>query len=380
MVKRKSTPRRKVVRKTKRSKASGSKKTTKTVNRSVMKTGSNAAHHAVRVQPFSGATSQPKIPDGLFTSSLSRRLQNVTEIVNDNGSMGATEMWIVFAPTLGVPLCVMNSADGKAKRGTSAFDPQFIGFPNQSVQLQNFTPGTNTPVWPALAATAYEITNYSGFAQWRVVSQGLRMELVNTDDENDGWFEAFRFNWRAAAKDLLLTPLDGGTTANPIGCAPNPNTLHPYISTLAPVEQPGYATGLLKDLKKYDFKLHPQSTTHDPVTIKERTGYTAGTELNISGTLGSALGLDEGNNTANVLMDSLVDKNMDWICIKLHCRDSATLGGSKFMLNAIQNIEFAVAPESDMATFQTINKHDPKTAKVADAMNNNPTVIEARRK
>lgn len=379
MVKRKSTPRRKVARKTKRRTASSSKKTTKTVSRSVTKSGSNTAHHAVRMQPFSGATSQPKIPDGLFTSSLSRRLQNVTEIVNDSGTMGNTEMWIIMAPTLGVPICVMNSADGKSKRGTSSFDPQFIGFPNQSVQLYNFLPGTNTPVWPAVASTAYEITNYSGFAQWRIVSQGLRMELVNTDDENDGWFEAFRFNWRVAPKDLMLTPIDGTTTDTTIGCAPNPNYLHPYITTLAPVEQPGYATGLLKDLKKYEFKLHPQSTTHDPVVIKERYGYTAGTELNLSGSLGNALVLDEGNNTANVMADGLVDNNMDWICIKLHCRN-ATLGGSKFMLNAIQNLEFAVAPESDLATFQTVNKHDPKTAKVADAINNNPTVIEARRK
>lgn len=390
MVKRKSIPRKKPrkTKKVKKSSSTKSKGTAKVPSRQLMKVGANSAHHAVRVAPFSSATSQPKIPDGLFTSSLSRRLQQVTEIQNSNGGdMGNTDMWCIFSPTLGIPLTVLNSEDGLSKRPNSSENPQYVGCPGQSVTIKLEQFGTGT-VWPPVDATDYTVFNDSGFAQWRIVSQGLRLELLNTDEENDGWFEAFRFNWRAQCEDLCLTPLNGSTgPSKQLGCAVNPTELKPYLETISAVEQPGYQTGLLRDLKKFEFMLHPQSTTHDPVVLKDTYSITN----NISEALASGafyspytetLNLKGGDPIAQQIMDGLVDMNMDWLCIKLHCRvnnNTSANNGSKFICNVMQNVEFAAAPGSDLATFQSVNKHDPKSAKVTDSLNNDPKSVNMRR-
>lgn len=343
----------------------------------VVKASSNTAHHAVRMNPFSSATAQPKIPDGILTSSLSRRCQNVLEIQNANGTLGQQIMHIFFAPTLGVPLTVLNSVGGFLKRSTSPVQPQFVGFPGQSIGFNTIQGG---PKFPANAGQNVVLQNQCGFSKWRVVSQGLRMELNNTAEEDDGWFEVCRFNWNRNPETLCLVPIDGSTTDTTLGYAPEPVSLWSEYSSMAMVEQPGYKTGVLKDLKNLEFKLLPQSATHEPVNLSDKIEMVDGTDLFFDTTEKT---YDHRATAPSVQsMNQGCDPNMDWIYIRLHCRtnNGNSSNGSKLITNVIQSLEMAYTPDSDFATFQTINKLDPKTSKVADQMNNNLDGFHRRRK
>ena len=172
MVKRKSTPRKKkaVKRRVNIKKRKVSNSTTKTPSKKILKSGSNAAHHAVRMSPFSNATAQPKIPDGMFTSSLSRRLQSVTQIQNTSSNdtaLGNSTMYVVLSPTLGVPALVLNSATGGSSN--AFWTPQFIGCFGQGVHFQNQFSGGQVK-WPPhnslQTSKNQQIANLCGFAQW----------------------------------------------------------------------------------------------------------------------------------------------------------------------------------------------------------------------
>ena len=349
-----------------------SRKTVAKPKKKIVNSSSNNAHHQVRMHAFSSATSQPKIPDGTFTSSLSRRCQNVVGIRNGDASMGDSIMYIVMGPTLGVPLLIYASEDGVSKRSVSSSDPQFVGFPGQTVGW-SFNAPNNTKVYPPVNGTEYELTHNGGFSQWRIVSQALRLELTNTDDENDGWFEACRFNFDNDNGSLQFTPLDGSTTSKFLGAAPSHNGLYNQVFSMAMVEQPSYSTGLLRDLKKYEFMLHPQSTTHDPVSITPRVKFTTGSEIKLD-TAATTCVLDETSLASTVIKDMMYDKNMDWLLLRLHCRKNsidAGSAGSAFICNVIQNLEVAFNADSDFAAFQTVNKMDKRHATVTDFINNN---------
>jgi len=344
--------------------------------------GPASAHHAVRMKPFSSATQQPKIPDGALTSSLARRMQHVFQLRNGDGSLGTDIMHLVFAPTLGVPLLAINSETGVTLRGGSGADPSFHGFSGQNVnfELQPVGGGTVESIPATTGSSRFEVHNECGFSKWRIISQGLRLELTNNDEQNEGWFEACRFNWRRKNGDLCLTPLDGTTTDTELGCAPAHQNLE-YLEPMSMVEQPGYKTGLLKDLKKYEFMLHPQSSTHDPVVLDQQFNLTEDKQYTID-TNARTMRLKDGDDDAGRLKDQMVDANMDWLYIRLHPRvnNGSSSNGSALLTSIIQNIEVAFDPASDFATFQTTNVRDKKTAQFADAINNNPDSFMARSK
>lgn len=345
-------------------------------------TKSGSAHHQVIRRPFSSATTQPKIPDGEFTHSLSRRLQNVTSFTNANAISTGDTLHVIFAPTLGIPLTIFGSVDGKTKRPLSTYHPQFVGFPGQTVGLEAFNVTLGTGTWPPGAGgDTYTFSNSGAFAKWRVVSQALRLELVNSDEENDGWWEACRFSWSPRAEHIELTPIDGGTTSNALGAAFGDYWLSQIGIPMAMVEQPGYKTGLLRDLKKMEFALHHQSTTHEPVTINEIEQSIGGTD-HLYDSSKSTVRLSATSAKANQLWRQYVDTDMDLVYMRLHCRtnNGSSSAGSKFMTNIIQNMEVNFAPTSDFAAFQTPNIHDKQTAKVLDSQNNVPDAGGNRRK
>ncbi|AXH78027.1 MAG: hypothetical protein QKB75_gp5 [Bacilladnaviridae sp.] len=336
--------------------------------------GTAAAHHQVRMHPFSKATQQPKIPDGELTTSLSRRLQAVYQLTNGNGNLGDDYMDVVFAPTLGVPLVASGSTEGVSVRNASANQASYHGFTGQTVgfTLQN-TSGSVPQVIPSTGPLTrkYEFHNECGFAKWRIVSQGVRFDLTNTDEENDGWWEACRFNWRRLNSDLCITPLDGSKTDTILGVAPS-HQVAMHLRTISLPEQSGYETGLIKDIKKHEFMLHPQSGTHDPVeldlqyNIEEVTGFNV--DVNAQ-----QLTLVDGSADSGRIKDTTVDSNLDWMYIRFHPRTNTGAGsanGSSLLTSMIQNIEVAFNPSSDFATFQTINKLDARAKKVTDEINN----------
>lgn len=432
---------------------SSSKSTLKKPKKTVMKRSSNNAHHAVRSNPFSNATAQPKIPDGLVSRSLSRRLQLTDSVTNATESTLWENdiMHIIMAPTLGVPVMILNTTTGKLKRDNPSLGyPSYYGFNDQVLKTVLTPNGSDLPLLPGTADLwdkefAYanldlfdeepfnrvsvksdapprtvngkvDLVHKADFSSWRVVSQGMRLELTNDDQTNNGWFEAVRFNWRRDNSDLGLTQLDGTTNpAQAYGVAPTVK-LGKYCATMDMVEQPGYTSGLLKDIGKVQFDLHPKSSHHDPVLMDKRiplrynSAITRSNEFvdNLAGDpapyvqpeFDDIKGIknfknfefDTSSVAANQVKDSYVDPNMDWMYIRVHCRNPATSGGgsassggpigtsigSSFMMNIIQNVEMSFSPESDFATFQTNNTKDPRTGKIADTLNDKPSATSRR--
>ena len=385
MARRKATPRRRAPRRAARRPIKRRATARKQPATSVKKQsggGSAAAHHQVRMHPFSKATQQPKIPDGELTTSLSRRLQAVYQLTNGNGTLGQDYMDVVFAPTLGVPLVASGSTEGVTVRNASANQASYHGFTGQTVgfDLQNPT-GSAPQSIPSTGpgSRSYEIHNQCGFAKWRIVSQGVRFDLTNTDEENDGWWEACRFNWRRLNSDLCITPLDGSKADTLLGVAPS-HQVAMHLRTISMPEQSGYETGLIKDIKKHEFMLHPQSGTHDPVELDKQYNIVETQSFNVD-TNAQQLSLIDGNVTAGRIKDTTVDSNMDWMYIRFHPRTNSGAGsanGSSLLTSMIQNIEVAFNPSSDFATFQTINKLDGKTKKVTDFTNNNSKASKKR--
>jgi len=364
------------------------------------------------MDPFSAATTQPKIPDGVFNTSLSRRLQNVIGINNDTGANAI--MHIIMGPTMGCPLMIMGAQDGLRSNITGSASIQHVGFPGQTVgyewtDLDNvatwFTSSGDIPV-----SNTYSLNNLGGYSSWRIVSQGLRLELTNNDQENEGWYEACRFNWQREPNALCLTSLDGTGTNPNIGFAPSPRLLdtniaplsedEAYMVTGALTEQTGYTTGLLKDIKDVQFMLHPQSVNHDPVLMNAKEyklihgSYGTTSPSNADGQYSGDSYNDVKNGVVNLspdktigvqLMKENVDPNMDWIYIRLHCRrnisgNTTNRTGSNFICHLQQNVEIQFDPKSDLVAFQTINQSSPLHATVHERMHVDTTASMSRRK
>ena len=360
----------------------------KAVKRGAVKKNPATAHHAVMVDPFSNATAQPKIPDGLVPSSLSRRMQRVLEIKNEvtsDGAFGANDVDIVIVPSLGIAAAVF----GATPKATAARDYIPIGFAGQSV-------GFNCETFPSNNSNNSVVKNETGIANWRIVSQGLKVKLNNTQEENDGWFEACRFNFSMNAGDWSLVNTDNANARDSMGLCPDVDFKSRVIDNLkaSMVEQPGYHTGLLKDIEKTQFNLNSKTpranfkSLDESYYLKSHSGSPPGTG-NIAGAVGweeNAYAVfepgtgaiewpNDGRNRPEAMrfLKDCIDENYDAILITCHCRTNAgstsSSNGSKLILNAIQNVEFCFKPESDLTTFQTPNKSDRVTPILLETMN-----------
>jgi hypothetical protein len=173
---------------------------------------------------------------------------------------------------------------------------------------------------------------------------------------------------------MCLTLLDGSIadpTSAVMGMAPSESWVNDVGQSMSMVEQPGYRTGLLRDLGKVEFMNHPNSGPHNPINLRSYQPLAGNTDFfydanTATGTL--------GNESANAtdFIRSQLDTNMDFVYVRIHPRvnNGSTSNGSQLLTNLIQNVEVHFTPESDFSTFQTINKMDKNAQKVADDLNN----------
>jgi hypothetical protein len=88
-------------------------------------------------------------------------------------------------------------------------------------------------------------------AKWRIVSTGLKINLINSSEYNDGYFEAIRISMgqenTAHDEDALRTELNAA-----IG-----------VNNSQMIDQPSYVTGKLKDIHKFVFQCRPDGLNHD---------------------------------------------------------------------------------------------------------------------
>jgi hypothetical protein len=188
---------------------------------------------AVYKNPFTTATTNGKIPDGKSMISTGFRHQESFQI-NEQGDSGLT---IYMYPGLQTGIEV----DGGGQ-DTRTSDQQFY---SNGVVVDNS--GNQTADW---------------VTQWRIVSQGLKLSLVNSDETNDGWWEAVRVHVPASQGEFEYA--DGRTFTG---------ADFPYKTTGNLANSPTYVSGSLKDIHKHLFVLAPASREHEFLRL-EKNGNT----------------------------------------------------------------------------------------------------------
>jgi len=259
------------------------------------------------LNPFSNYISNPKVPDGRLHQSAGVRFQASAELRSE----GTQSMAIMLTPFNNTPIVYTPSctAGDEILIPTDANGEYFPNVTTKQAQVDGETMSTR----------GIEITNYMPSIQdvdntstkidkWRVVSQAMKLMLVNNTDNNNGYFEAIRFS------------LDRNDTVS--GDADPAVVYGTKISIDNLVQNPTYVSGKLRDLSKYSFQLKPVNTDHDPME-----GY-----------------------------DQCHDKNLDAILVVLHADQpmvGTTLRPTKVLCHAITNQEFLFNENNIMARFHT---------------------------
>jgi len=254
---------------------------------------------AVYNNPFSTATTNPKIPDGKVYASTGVRLQSVREVANDdNGNMD-----ILLFPGLNNGCCI-SSADT-----TTAV----VSMPYRDHGMFESGPLPSTQI----AASIHK---------WRIVSQALKITLVNNSDENDGWFEAIRIQGSSDSGFLPTSQLDD--TPPGVYVASGGVDPLPMVSSTNLVEHPTYVTGKLRDIHRYMFHLMPQGNDH---------------EFNV---------MPREVTTNEQFVSSCLDnESYDAIFIRVHGRAGAA--PTRLMLHVISNQEVVYDESSFMTRYHS---------------------------
>jgi len=240
---------------------------------------------AVYRNAFSTATTNPKIPDGKAYHSSGLRLQAVKEWVNDTTS---TIDFLLF-PGLNNGLIMANANPANGRN---------MPYPSHAV----FT----------TTAGGFAATPETMIDKWRVVSQALKITLINNSDENDGWWEAARVQ---LSKNTPIWLIDGAT--GPIVTTGVPNDELPSVDVERQlVENPTYVTGKLRDIHRHVFQLSPQGSDHDFIELPSV--------------------LDGGNTSGNA--NPLIDDNFDAIYVRIHGR-TGTESPTRIMTHVVSNQE-----------------------------------------
>lgn len=236
--------------------------------------------------PFSLKNLDPKWPDGLCTSSTGIQLRRTSEI---NGS----EIIIALVPGLvnwcfaytwdeqnNVPVIMMNHADTMSV--LSVYETNMLlNILDQPV----VTIGNSTSIADMAAQPSQPI-----YSSWRGVSYGMRMMNVNTDHDNDGWFECVRTTRNVFLNRLgiALRLPTGADITNDSGISPislgqrekdniyvKPGCIFPLTETAQEwfsarnwALMPSYASGKLKELKDFVFTLNPEKTHNDFIPMQ----------------------------------------------------------------------------------------------------------------
>lgn len=160
----------------------------------------------------------------------------------------------------------------------------------------------------------------------RNVSTGLRFTLLNSADQNEGYWEAIRMP--ITSSDLIVA-LAGSYRVSPI--------LNYAIANMANYHS--YQRGMLKDIHRFQFKLNSINPDHDWMTPRP---------------------LD-----ANVTVNDVFDPTFDMIVIKMIGRIDATIP-STLMYETASNQEVVYADNTALSRLATVSPMVPDMDQLLD--------------
>lgn len=307
---------------------------------------------AVMRNPFSTAVGNPRIPDGKATLSCAQRYSCSRSISTATG-----EIYILVYPGFHTPVAVAVGADPPVPPSTT----QSI-IPKQIWDFAVNQPSLNRTL-KAQAEITGTATEFSLVSEpinpnrWRVVSQGIRVTLINNALDNDGWWEAVRVAYAGSPDDHLLlsdpsaTP-SGTAIAKDATCAIVPD-IGTFENSMMRVDtdwsaDPSYMAGKLRDISKFNFNLH---RIGDPEFVQVP-------DINTMVKLADANVVNGSRIRRNANeMSYFQDRNMDCIMLRLKANASTegvVNGKLQVHIHCIQHVEEMYDPKSMLHRFMSI--------------------------
>lgn len=192
------------------------------------------------------------------------------------------------------------------------------------------------------------------YASWRLVSQGLRLSLLNPAETDDGWWESARIHVGADPANYQLfgnNLTDDATTGVVI-----PGNLIKSIASgaVSLVNENSYTTGTLRDVKNHLFTLHPQKDDHDFVHPRTTMTFNDGDTVDPSANqiIDRTVEFAPGRDSAMELVDSVVDNSFDMIAIRIYGRSDVN-NPTRLHANLVSNQEIQFGASEREARFHT---------------------------
>jgi len=288
-------------------------------------TMSAVAHCAVLRNPFSTAVATARIPDGSAVLSSSSRLSYSKHYTSQNGNF-----YLALFPGFQQHLQVYY-ASGTVASPVADFDAPDLNISSrwfESVATNTLQPNTNAP------------------AKFRISAQGMRVNLIESSENNDGWFEAIRlpqafqpndFKLRGAAaaanrQQFILNAENGGVLGGNLG------TDVTDVNVVDWAMNPSYITGKLRDINRHTFMLHRENDM-DFVDIPNNVAYASSSEALFSTAFPKCW---------------WVDNNMDVVLIRMF-----SSGACNIHIHTVQHVEEQFEPNNEFARYMTKPPSNP---------------------
>lgn len=296
---------------------------------------------AIQTNPFTSVTINPKIPDGRQPMSCGQRFQSVREVTCD--AEGKIECTFFPGFNNGV---VFNRSKGTVVGvpGDNTVDPP-VSAVIGNAEVMKYEPHS-TFILDESAPTPAQFTIYQDppvkVARWRLVSQALRVSLVNACEESDGWFEAIRIQLPNESTSLQMrkSTTSGASmvlTVDPASGAVGPQSSPPECDLPATnwVQHPTYVSGKLKDIDKYIFQLRSQGEDHEFKVFNDAMAY---------------------------WYPGFIDTSYDAIAIRINGR-GGTETPSRLLFHVVSNQELVFDESSHLARFHSETHNYPMVVK-----------------
>ena len=317
------------------------------------------------LHPMAGTGIQPKIHDDSSQLSIGVSNKYVTQFDSGNIQRGET-IDIMLYPGLNggmVTNCYTDNnptdPNGNPTRGPMSD----LIFGNGYVLGHNeHGNGLTNSVIPA-DDSPLMIWNNTDITSWRQVSLGAKLQLLNTDETNDGWFECVRFKMNQDNRQMCISPSTANELSTP---ADDQWFIHPKLGFMKRelddfmVQEPSYTRGLLKDIGKYNFHLKHFDSDHPFQMLPSKIALSDMVWNNQRTAIIENVGVTGNFSDGGHLNDSISNfnyKTMDCIYIKIH--PGAT--GSQLLCDVVSNQECVYHPTSVLSNFQSSSSKKMKS-------------------
>lgn len=298
--------------------------------------------------PFSMAVSNPKYPDTRANYSAGQRLQVSGEIQQADGPV----IYCVLYPGVGGGLTFVRPNSENQEGNFSMNNYKFFHHMNHIqpvVESQTFKGGED-----GIATYTSLTVKEDSIDKWRMVSQGLRLSLVNNTEENDGWFEYIR-----VPVDIRTSDWAWASNSDPDiragSLIPRPDSIKGLTTNM--VDHVTYQSGKLRDIHRYAFILQNAGEDHEFRSISGEYGQVFGTEISTSGPdapVGNTIYQLNATAAGSMMVRDFIDTSYGMIILKIHGNSSiGSATGTKLMFHMVSNHELIYDNKSPLSRFHT---------------------------